>query len=462
MKNRGRTGVCGRLLKAFLLVVIFGMLLSAFCLWEKRDQQRIRASIDKNLKSLQSAGHPLSAQDMARLFPDPPADRDANRLLNSAFDLLSIPEDSTNIPFFSAQSSGNAPLDRAVIEESQRWVDRNQPALDAIPWDKIEGAWFGCGFTNGLTNLAVPRLTPFSNLIRLLCLDAVLQAEGQNPVQSVLALHRFLCLSRTLKNYVPVIFLSRSASEDRVCIALERLMNRAPVTDDALQKLAKELTITNAAAAKEVAIRTLPTGILMAETLRSQSSQLTQSVYSPHRWILRSIQAHTLYRDKDYLDYLEWNNRCLAAFELPASEAIPALLKIETENSLLYKSRPVSFINSWRKERISFLTTQELELTQFLLRELATITKVRETLDAVAIQRWRSSHNGQIPDSLKEVAAELPAWTVEDPFTGKSFKYTKYSHGFSLKASWPDGEARKLLPDHRRDNYVTTVQVGGD
>ncbi len=176
------------------LVVLLGVA-GALLLWVKRDQQHIRARIEKNLGSIRAPGFPLSAQDMARLFPDPPAEQDAYSLLKPAFALLSVPDDPTNIPFFGGfDMSGNAPLDDATKEAGQKWMERNQPAFDAVPWVKMEGAWFGCGFVNGLTNLTLPRLSPMINLVRLLCLDAVLEAETQQPDKSIQALQRALVL----------------------------------------------------------------------------------------------------------------------------------------------------------------------------------------------------------------------------------------------------------------------------
>jgi hypothetical protein len=114
-----------------MLVVALGILV----LWAKRDQHRVRAAIEKRLSSIQAAGHPLSAQDMAARFPDPPSDRDAYLLLKPAFTLVNAPDIWTNASLSDWLTlPGSAPLERSAIEDGAKWIGINQSAFNAIPW----------------------------------------------------------------------------------------------------------------------------------------------------------------------------------------------------------------------------------------------------------------------------------------------------------------------------------------
>jgi hypothetical protein len=449
------------LIYGIILIVLFGAILFL----EERDRERVAAKIEKELGSLKAAGYPLSAEDMAKLFPDPPADRDAYRLLKPAIALLSLPDDTVNLPFFGMpEHFGNTPFETTTIEEARKWLDRNQSALAEVPWDKLQGAWIGCSYTNGFTNLTLRRLTPMTGLVRLLCLDAALEADAQQPDKSIQALNRVLMLGSTLKNDVPIHYMLQRASEYRVCVALEHVMNRTVVADDVLRRLAEHLTVTNAGTAtREMAIRTLPTGLNMADILKSKSKQLTRGFFSPLHFLVMSLEAQFLYRDRDLLHYLEWNRRCLAALDLPMKEAIPTLLKIEKESEDARKANAVSFLDLFTKERMSLVSFQEFDVSQFLINELVMVAKVRETLAATAIHRWQTTHGGEAPDSLAAIASDVLPWVIEDPFTGRLLHYKKLPHGYGFKCVWPDEDNKKLFPSHRADeHYNITFQVGPD
>jgi|SRR6185503_4807487 len=58
------------------------------------------------------------------------------------------------------------------------------------------------------------------------------------------------------------------------------------------------------------------------------------------------------------------------------------------------------------------------------------VARMRVTQSALAVERYRMTHQGALPDSLGQlVPEELPA-VPEDPFDGKPLRYTKASPGF--------------------------------
>ena len=135
-----------------VLACIVVVALSVGVLWWKmiRDDRIARVEIQKRLDAIRAAGQPLTAQDLAKLYPDPLPEHDAVLLLKPALAALVVPEDSTNLPFFGGDDwpRGTAPIAKPVLDEMQVWMDKNQKAFDSIQMEKLNGAWIGCSFAN--------------------------------------------------------------------------------------------------------------------------------------------------------------------------------------------------------------------------------------------------------------------------------------------------------------------------
>src|SRR5512135_541954 len=79
---------------AVLALLIGGVLLKV-----RADDSHARAEIQKRLDAIRAAGEPLTAQDLAELYPDPPPERDARRMLSPGLSALVVPEDD-ELPLF--------------------------------------------------------------------------------------------------------------------------------------------------------------------------------------------------------------------------------------------------------------------------------------------------------------------------------------------------------------------------
>ena len=171
-------------------------------------------------------------------------------------------------------------------------------------------------------------------------------------------------------------------------------------------------------------------GLSHADQIQSLAWQATGHAYSPVRMLLKSYQSRLIYRDQDLLNYLEWNQRCLAAMDLPLSNAIPALLGMERDAEKFGEKKRISFLNTFKKERISFLNMIDLHMSYFLLPEAGAVAQVRVTRTALAVERWRLAHDAQVPDSLTELVPDVLPTVPIDPFDGRSLRYKKLTPGY--------------------------------
>ena len=410
---------------ALLIGVVFAKL--------RAENRRDHAEVQKRLDAIRAAGLPMSAQDLAKLYPDPPPELDARLLLKPALAMLSDPQDPTNLLFFDLALPRFAPLDESAVAEGQLWLERNQAAFGLIPWSKLEGAWFGVGFTNDLLNLTQAPLHKMNCIAKLLCLRAVLEAERQNPREAMRSLQQAAMVANTLKNDLPIHFLVKDNVQTCVSRALERIISRVNLSDADLASFSGFLTITNIGATKEsVIINERPLALLIANFLQSGASQLTNGVLSPGRRLIRTFRSALLYHDADLLHYLKWSDSCLAALELPMTNAIPLLRKMEEKRQNDLKNKHVSYLDAFKKDRISLLTAQELQVTRFLLPELRAVAHVRLAIAAMTVERWRHAHGGRVPDSLAEQTPDFQPVIPTDPFDGQPLHYKKLATGYVL------------------------------
>lgn len=439
----------------FFLVglAIAGLGIGVFLLTARETERHVRAEIQQRLAAVRAAGHPVTAQDLAQRYPDPPPERDARRMLNRGLPALVYPEDSTRLPFFSESPLPTrlAPLNESTLAEAQQCLSQNSTALAAIPWDELPGSWVGAGFTNGLDKVTK---TPSGTilLVRLLCWDAMVNAEQQHPKAAADALQRALAVANAFRNGLPLHSELRAASQVTVCQALERVVNRL-TTDADLTGVARGLTVTNVGALRESLLNdVLCYGLFKAKSLETRANQTIKNARSPLSILLRGYQARLLCREDDLLDYLAWAERCRTALGMPLSKALPVVASMDREldNPNL---RLVSFLNPFRKQRLTFLATLKPRLKDFLVREGRSVAQVRTTLAALALERWRLAHPGRLPDSLAELVPDFLTAVPLDPFDDQPLRYKQLGRGYVIYSLGPDltDDGGKELPPNTAD-----------
>lgn len=442
-----------------MVALLLGVLIAK----ERAEHQRNLVEIQKRLDAIRAAGQPLTAEDLAKLYPDPPPEQDAALLLKPALALLSIPDESTNLLFFDLNLPRSAPLDPAVLAEGQKWLDQNQAAFALIPWSQLEHAWVGSGFTNGPTNISPGPLSKMNRLCRFLCAGAVLEAERQRPQEAMGSLRQAAMVANTLKNDLPIHFLFKATAEIYISAALQRIMNRVNLADADLASLPSFLTLTYIGATKEsVLINQRPEALAFAEYMRSNKSQLTKGGLSPVGRLFRSYEGELLYRESDLLHYLVWNDTCIAGLDSPMSNAIPVLRNLEDQQEILVENRHV-LLDVFKKERFSLLTMQEPKITVFLLPELKAVAHVRLAVAALAVERWRLAHGGQVPGSLAELVPGFLSVIPNDPFDDRPLRYKKQAKGYviySIGEDLTDDGGREQPADTTNtDHYDITFTV---
>ena len=147
--------------------------------------------------------------------------------------------------------------------------------------------------------------------------------------------------------------------------------------------------MTNVMYTKDMLISERCLDLFLAGVLKSNANQLTVGVISPWRKLSRMVQARLVYNEDDVLHYLNWSQECdLEALDLPLSNSVVAFRGIESQAP---RTTHASIFNAFKRDRVSLstFTLQEFHPTKFLLPEGGTVAKVRTTITALAIERWK-------------------------------------------------------------------------
>ena len=441
MDNKGKRWLLVPTWYVLTGLIVLTLVLCAAWLKTGLEDRSARGEIQKRLDAIRASGQPLTAQDLAKLYPDPPPEHDALRLLKPILAALVIPEDSTNLPIFSTDwPAGTNSFEKPVLDEMQYWIGTNQAALGSIPWEKLNGAWIGSGFQNGLINQPEVPATKIYSLAKLLCLDAILEAELRHPEAAVRSLQHALAIESVLKNDTALHGLVKYVIESLVCSSLGRVLNRTPISDSDLAALASSLTATNLGATKIMLIQQRCWGLSVADGFKAAATQTTSHVISPFQWLIRSYEAKMRYRDEDLLNYLDWIDRERAALDQPLSNAIPTLRVMGKSQAIFINQHNISlsFLSYFQKDRVSFLTFWEPDMSRFLETEANKEARVRATLTVIAIERWRRNHENRLPDSLADLTPNFLPSVPIDPFDERPLRYKKAANGYVVYSIGPD------------------------
>lgn len=461
---RGQPRVRSRtLLYLFSFFAVVTLVSGIFWLIARSDRQAVRKEIQNRLNAIRLAGQPLTLQDLAKLYPDPPADRDALRLLQPAFNALVVPNRSTNLPFFGGDwPKGNAPFEKRALGELQKAVEANQKTFELVPSGKLKGVWVGSGFQRGFTNLTHFQFSEFYSVVRLFCLDAVMESESQHSAKAVQSLARAFSIEQIPKDDTIIQGMTKIALENLICGSLNRVLNRTALDDSDLKFFSNALMRTNLGAAKEMLVNERAYGISLAQWLQSLPPSMGST--SPLDHLLEFVRGRFNYRDEDLLNYLNDCERDLAILDLPLSNAVPkgrALDASRQASSKHPRSEIAAFFLSGRVSTLSQLTSGRVGAVLVAVASNLAYTRVART--TLAIERWRLAHNGRLPDSLADlVPGFLPSIPL-DPFDEKPLRYKKTEHGYMVYSIGPDladdGGKERTYPTKESDHYDIVFSI---
>jgi hypothetical protein len=444
----------------FTLLVL--LVVSVWSADHRGEENRGRAEIQKRLDAIRAAGEPITIQDLAKLYPDPPPEHDASNLLASAFAALSIPDSVNDLPYFGRTdySVRDKPLDEAMKARVQAFLKQNQAALDAVP-DGITNAWASSGFSHGTVGTGL-KLHDLEQLAKLLCLSAVYQAELGHGAEATRQLRQSLAVIRILPSSTFLNYSVRRAGEQRGFYALERVLNHTELSDadllmlenlfaDSRPESFRETRMTLRCIdiwSMEAVLATVGDGFLPPDALPGGRTIPLK------RGLTRIIVSMSgrLYKYSDYTNILDLRTRQIAALDLPMERRFGEWKRVGRSFAIDRKHATLA-------QRLTVPAYDVLPLDDAIR-----LTELQMARTALAIERWRLSHGKQLPESLTDVVPEMILTVPMDPFDNGPLRYQKLAHGYLIYSIGPDfkDDGGKEKPASTDDftGYDITFRVG--
>jgi len=438
-------------------VVAVGLCIYVAILHSRAEERRAWAEIQKRLDAIRAAGEPLTGEDLAKLYPDPPPELDAALLLAPAVAAEREPGYSSDMPIFG---DGELPHGSQALTEKMRTtfdaaLNDNQAALNAIPWDQITNAWFGSGFALGLTNRPEYHIHRAWMLGKMLCVEAVVEAESGNGSKATETLIRSLAFIRMFRSENELYHAIRRLGENYFCLALERVLNRAEIPADDLATLDRLLSDDHPDGFREALLVTRCRDINDLTMLRTDPSSFWNYLNSSSSYglqmkpVIAKIyvaylrMSGKMYSDADFTNLLDLRAAQLTVLKLLPKERFAELDRIRKQIAGEHHRRTLG----WNEQR------DVVYVHQLLRMDAEVIAKLQVTRVALEIERWRLAHGGRAPDSLAELTPEFEPSIPLDTFDNNPLRYKKLPQGFliySIGADFTDdgGKAKTSDDDH--------------
>jgi hypothetical protein len=423
-----------------IVVACFLLALTVFGIW----RLRLSASIRAQVAAIRQQGLPVDWKDLEQWPATVPDDKNAAMLIEDALFTMDDKQ-GDKIARWTLPIRGGAITNR---DEIAQCVRSNHEAMEVICGvTNAESSHFSIDYMEG-PNAKLPHLTGIKTFSQLFAGDALLKADQNDPAGAVRDIEASLTLSRSLDGEPILISQLVSGAVLRITTdSIERTLARTSFSDEQLSRLGNELTAAEATNRCWIAMvgerasggelmRMLsddPRGFIMMANKMSKDDQTDVPPRYYHGYLI-SLSGFWQ-RDRDYfLRAMSTNIAALAATP-------PASLRFTNEFEAIYS-------NAFK----TFHVMSAMLLPSFngvVNRDADCRAKLRTTIAAIAVERWRAAHGGKIPDSLSELVPSFLPAIPQDPYDGQPLRFKKLSKGYVVYSIGPNGQddgGKEMIP----------------
>ena len=425
--SRLRTG------KRLLLVAGLACSLVVVLVWAAVRETAAEKEIKRLLAELRTAGEPLDAQDLARMFPDPRPEEDAEVLFANAFNIASNNPAPGSTPLvMSGNIARTEAIDDATLRQLLDFCAATAAITNAFPRVVPPEARFAMHWSRGMTNAGAMNFLRVRKLIQFIAAQVITAAESGDAERAAAMTEQGFAFTRTV-NYdgLFVTHMIRHACEGLMCAVAERALNRARFTDEQLRRISGALRsestndLRNCLRAEHCfaiwAFQSVRAGMPADVLFGGPVKQL----WWERVWD-RIKRRRAAYRDADFLAYLQ---------------GIPLRLRLST----MPPREAMSEVEKWTQE---YARTAVSEVGQGIYpsamgRAMATHAETQARVAALAvalaIERARLAENNGVPPSLDVLVPQYLPAVPPDPFDARPLRFKKLPRGYVVYSVGRDG-----------------------
>jgi hypothetical protein len=360
---------------------------------------------------------------MARISPDPAPAQDARAVLAKAF-LLAERDPVPDLP------ARGTPIEQPVMQVLGKYLADSTAMLEAIP-ENLDGIRFSVGWDSGCTN--PPVSLPFLRiraLMTALALKAIYEAERGNASAAAEAIRKGFEVAVTINDDTEGTATMRCGGANAVCGMFEQVLSRTALDAAALLELERRIRPELFGNFEHALVGERCVGIFWLEEYRRKRR------HEPNRAVKDIFEKlcqffgrarKPAYRGEDYVRFLDTMDAQAALQSRPPLERLRINVGIEANywtNVSGLASGYTPGVLGWSSLRSGFETRARL---------IALKT-------ALAVERYRLSSGGKIPQSLAEVPSNYLPAIPTDPFDGQPLRYKTLERGYVIWSVGADGE----------------------
>lgn len=420
-------------------------------------RQSLSLVVQRRIDSIHRAGFPVTCVELDKWYPQPPAGENAADIFREAFahyetwtnkqvQLSAVTNRTTKIRRDLLPVVGSAklpprtePLPAEMQQLIAEYLSDNAEALRLLHQAaSMKSSRYPIDLSKGVETL-LPHLNQLREGARLLFLEAMQYTEEQKPQPAVESVIASLGVSRSLNQEPTLIsYLVHVACQGIALESLERILNRMPLTDEQLAKLAAAIeesenqqALTRAFVAERCMGVDIFQGFRMGKTtlINEMITALWGGDDPPPFWMLPLL---TLYRATGLLEldensYLDIMERYVKAMQLLPPENIAASHTVNEK---------VEHLTRWHVLSSRMLLTA---LDKAVIKAGRCAAKIRDAQAALAVERYRVA-NDALPKQLSDLVPTFLPAVPADPFDGKPLRYKILSKGYVIYSVGDDLE----------------------
>jgi hypothetical protein len=417
-----------------------------------------KSEIQKKLEAIKAEGYPVTLKELNEWYSIPDGVENAADYFADAFtDAFTYykkwnDEDLEQLPVVGkAKLPGRT---EPLTEETKRIISEyladNSKALELLhKAASIKHCRYPINFNQGFATL-LPDLPEIRHGGRILQIEAIVYAENNEPENAIESVNAIFGLAGSLKNEpILVSYLVHMAVKTIGVSAIERILNRVSLTDEQLVHLSEILS--NAYNQSGLSRAIAGERCFGIDLLRYPDTRKYQSIggdFGPSD-VLITLYSVAGLSDKDLNLYLDFLTGYIEAAKLPEHKRCKAAELISKKTKQIPKIQVL-------------LRTLNPAFGRIMIRDILSIAQMRMAEVAVAIERYRLSHD-KLPESLVELVPDYLESVPKDPFDGNDLRYEKLSKGFAVYSvnedDFDDGGRERPKDKKDASNYDITFIV---
>jgi hypothetical protein len=417
-------------------IAVVGMLL-LLCAYRLTRDSETERQIQAELAKLRAAGHPTTAEELARLFPDPTPEENANILFGLVFPVAKKSRSRPENPFFTGRPdlpNRSETLTPEALLRLRAFVEVSRVITNHWPTSIPPHTRFAAHWERGIANGSFTDFVALRETVISLLAHALLAAENTNSAAASEALIKALQVISTFKHEGHIgDHMFRHGFENLIVQAMERCWNRLPFTASEMAALDQNIFDESPSAYVSSMKIDNTRGILAFQYIRDggRFEDIVGDSNEPFwKRFLRRFQPgenyRPRYRDSDFLLFLRTiPDRQSVASAHPTNAPIRA-----REIGAYYQSNVVSEVGV-AAGYLQFnprLTTLHSEAK----------ARMRVLKTALAVARHHAEKR-TLPERLDDLVPEYLPAVPRDLFDDQPLRFKRLPRGYVVYSIGPDG-----------------------